>query len=562
MASSNSQLQLLQLPIEILTTIPISLPNRDIKNLRLTCKLLCNIAPLRLDRVFLSPHLCNLEVFRAIAQHETYRQQITEIVWDDALLRQIDTALCRPNRCSGHPPGVYCDLEYWDIDGDDNGDNQDDDDSDDSDDDGGIPYTFTRVCKKMVQELKRHINLRPNQPDSAMLAKLVAPISLERSWKHYQELVRQQLEAMATNADAEAFKYGLQRFPALRRVTITPAAHGWHLGQPLYETPMIRSFPPSFNYPIPFSWPIELHTSIGSILEYPLDYRWRAFRLAARALAANPTGHCVTEFVIDVNQLLTGLDANIFNEDCEEQRELLAIVRQPNFRRLDLPLVVFEQDVVGWRALKSGCLRRTLAAAPALEHFTLATDLEEGPDPEDQDSFYDPPGDGYSSFFSLFDLFPIHIWTRLRHFGLSRYPVHQGDLISLLKAMSPTLRSVELSFLFFRKDHGNYRDLLTDMRDQLGWRERPVGERPHVAIGLPEELDRRTRAIWADRPVEEYLYHDGANPFGADGWGVNQIPHGWGGVVRDSFDPSFERPWAEWNELEQLGHIDVKYSLF
>ena len=84
-------------------------------------------------------------------------------------------------------------------------------------------------------------------------------------------------------------------------------------------------------------------------------------------------------------------------------------------------------------------------------------------------------------------------WTHLRHFGLSRFAVRHGDLISFLEALPPTLRSVQLSFLFFLE--GCYRDLVADMRDRLGWRKRPVEQRRRVSIGLPDVLDDLKRRI-------------------------------------------------------------------
>jgi hypothetical protein len=64
----------------------------------------------------------------------------------------------------------------------------------------------------------------------------------------------QQESVLLTHADIDALKYGITRFPALKRITITPATHGF-LYTPLYETPMIRAFPYGFNYPIPRAWP-------------------------------------------------------------------------------------------------------------------------------------------------------------------------------------------------------------------------------------------------------------------------------------------------------------------
>jgi hypothetical protein len=47
---------------------------------------LSRIAHLRLKRVFLSANLRNIEVLRAIADHEVLRHNIVEIIWDDVRL--------------------------------------------------------------------------------------------------------------------------------------------------------------------------------------------------------------------------------------------------------------------------------------------------------------------------------------------------------------------------------------------------------------------------------------------------------------------------------------------
>lgn len=549
MASNPSTL--LQLPNEILTAIAVDLPNRDIKSLRLTCRALSAKSQLRWNRVFLSANLRNIQVFRAIADHDQIRQHIVEIVWDDARLDDEP-----PPMRSAHPASPHFDPDF-DPEFDDNHadddeyDDQYDDSDDDDDDDVEVPRWFAKACMQNLQFIKSHKNLDAHQPDQVALKKLVAPISLERSWEHYERLLRQQKEILTTNLDAEAFEYGLQRFPALQRVTITPAAHGWLL-RPLYETPMIRAFPPSFNYPIPCSWPVM--KQVQRLWENSSDVdknTWRAFRLVTRTLAARrlqrqaPT---VTEIVIDVNQVLTGLNAHIFDEDCREQRDLVSILQSPNFRRLDLALAVGGQEHYGWRAFHSGCLRRTLAAAPALEHASLTTDMIDMPDP-----YYNGLPSGDHHFVPLRNIFPVETWTRLRHFKLSHFAVRQNDLLSLLQVLPPTLRSVELSFLFFLE--GNHRDLVADMRDQLGWRQRPVEQRPRLAIGLVHGMETPRRGIWVDRLVERFMYHDEPNPFGSGGWGVNQIPYGCGGTVKDAFDPAYERPWVDFKKLQRLGFI-------
>lgn len=83
-----------------------------------------------------------------------------------------------------------------------------------------------------------------------------AQLPLNQCWVHYQQLRRQEDDVLVSDADEDAFVYALKRLPELRRVTITPAAHGR-----LYSYPstryrwMIRALPYSFNYPIPRGWP-------------------------------------------------------------------------------------------------------------------------------------------------------------------------------------------------------------------------------------------------------------------------------------------------------------------
>jgi hypothetical protein len=84
------QSQLTLLPAELYAYIASYLNGRDTKSVRLTSRILCDRTPLRIERVFLSANERNVDVFRAIADHERLRQHVTEIVWDDALLAASD----------------------------------------------------------------------------------------------------------------------------------------------------------------------------------------------------------------------------------------------------------------------------------------------------------------------------------------------------------------------------------------------------------------------------------------------------------------------------------------
>jgi hypothetical protein len=84
--SSQPPAPFLSLPNELVGSICHLLPNSTIKNLRLTCRFFADKAQLRLRRVFISPSLDNLGALRGIADHDTFRQGIEEIIWDDATL--------------------------------------------------------------------------------------------------------------------------------------------------------------------------------------------------------------------------------------------------------------------------------------------------------------------------------------------------------------------------------------------------------------------------------------------------------------------------------------------
>jgi hypothetical protein len=463
----------------------------------------------------------NVEVFRAIAEHETLRKGVTEIIWDDALLAE----------CVERDDDEF----YNEREG--------------LTDDETYPAWFARSCKENLEELTHRkgadVDDLPQHLEKGK--QMEAQLPLEVSYAYYQGLLMQQESILSTQADIDALKYGIIRFPALKRITITPAAHGF-LYTPLYETPMIREFPYGFNYAIPQAWPTVQPGY--SPYEAPSWYneaeksKWRGFRIILRTLAEQE--HCISEFILDVKGLCTGLNCHAFDESYEEYKHLVTLLRKPGFNRIDLALLVSAQQDKGWPSFRSGYLRRALGEAKDLQHVSLCTDL--GPNQE-----FDV-AEEESSVMPLRTIFPIDRWQQLRHFGLSGFVVRQDELISLLAAMPASLLSVELSFLFFYGD-SNYRNLLSDMRDKLGWRDRPACERPKVVMGGgtfgPVVVGRAT---WVEDEVSEFLYDDGPNPFGPEGDPYpNQIQMDFG-VERDEFEPAYERPWTDYDGLARLGY--------
>lgn len=66
----------------MLNQVVHELHNIDLKNLRQICTYFKDTTHLRLNCLFLSPNLHDVEVFRAVADHETSRLQVTEIIYD------------------------------------------------------------------------------------------------------------------------------------------------------------------------------------------------------------------------------------------------------------------------------------------------------------------------------------------------------------------------------------------------------------------------------------------------------------------------------------------------
>ncbi|KAI1340017.1 hypothetical protein F5Y15DRAFT_415442 [Xylariaceae sp. FL0016] len=314
---SSSTSVLVTLPGELFVAVASYLPNSAIKNLRLACKALHERAILRLERVFLSPNPRNIEVLRAIADHDEFRQHVVELIWDDAqLLGDVP-----------HPDEYLLPRDEPPLPWESPPPPQE------------FPRWYSQGCQDNILYLTggRNCVKRSTHPDlSAAKQKLDEFLRIEASWSHYQELYRQQRDTIVAGADIEALRYSLSRFPALRRITITPAAHGMPL-LPLYETPMIRALPTGFNYPLPRGWPTPGPNNEQYRLRPWVDDderekdKWRGFRIITRELANTQQKHHVTELVLDVHHLPTGLNCHIFEQPNEEYDNLVKIMQRPDF---------------------------------------------------------------------------------------------------------------------------------------------------------------------------------------------------------------------------------------
>jgi hypothetical protein len=508
-----------RLPNELANNIFDLLPNRDIKNLRLTCRHLNRHAPLRFNRVFISANPLNIEVFLAIANHDKFRQQVKELIWDDATLESLGS----------------------------NGNNTDDDYSSDEfetdDNDYQGHSRFQQRCREAIEDVEsRLVDKADGNEQQRLLDNLMPP---REALPYYERLVEEQAAVLESGADEQAVRYALResRFPNLMKVTVTPAAHGF-LFFPLYETPMIRAFPRGFVYPIPRGWTYAIGIYVPGRAE-PWEgedekKKWRGVQIMSRLLAHPEVPFNIPELSFDNHQLPTGINHYVFDQPNEVYDNLCRILEQPGFKRITLSVLMgwlSNQDAEDWNFLKKGKIRSALAKACDLEEITFQTDY-----PVDQHCWDSPAVDTVS----LFDIFPIDEWSTrksLKHFGLSGMQVTQEELISVLKKLPPTLQSIELSFLSVIEGTGNHAGILADIRDKLGWRHRPIDQR--IKVRMLVRLNQVTgRYICLDKEVNDYLYSDGPPPFGIDESGGSwaRITSG-AGTEYDEFDPDCVQPY-------------------
>lgn len=505
------QSSLLQLPAEILLLIASCLPNRDLKSLRLVNKLLGETTPLSFPRVFLSANSLDVEVFRSIANHPVFREQVTEIIWDDARF------VPAPVSWEDFKPFINRnDLQMGE----------------------GCPKWFSKQCKRNISNLQVRKYRDVDRPDHVARQRQVdAQMPLKDCWEYYSRVIKDQQAVIESLDDEKAFIYGIERFSQLMRVTVTPAAHG-RTFSPLYQTPTIRAFPYGFNYPIPRGWQIDPNE--GGIseplpwLEAKEEYKemWRGVRIALRVLST--TDHNVSELCFDSKELATGINYTIFAQPCEESNHFAAIMKRPGFRHLHLSLLVG----YGWiyndhEGFTSGYFSEAISLAKDLKYFHLTTALEGGIAGE--------------PVVPLKELIPIQQWPKLHHFGLSKLSINTSDLIDLLISASSSLQYVELGSLDLRND--DWSVLLERMRDELDWTKRDQLLRPTVKITMEMERMHSGRIAVLEDEVTNFLYGSGEIPTSD----VPNFPKLGMGTLHDIFEPEYTRPHVLIQELKELG---------
>ncbi|KAF5987036.1 hypothetical protein FCOIX_1213 [Fusarium coicis] len=453
------------LPAEVLNEVFHQLPNIDLKTLRQTCTYIKDSTHLRLNRLFLSSNLRDIEVFKAVADHETFRLQVTEIIYDDA---RFDAAhemewTSRYNE----------EKDIGEV--------------------TGVPEWYRHVYRENREDIRRYSPHHIQAKEA--LEHILSPAE---GFKHFKRLWQEQQETIATSRDADALKYGMLRFPNLRRVPLTED-HS--------------------NFPEARDW------------DRSEKDKWRGYCLVscivAQHLLENPESK-LAELAVDTNQLRTGISCRIFDDaENSEIKDLKAILSHPGFASLDLSL---------------HCGNHPLTNVIYVDDF----------DESDSDDYHDPDAEEVDHLIPLQSILPVKDWHQLRHFGLCRFIVKKDDVINVLEILSPTLTSVELSYLIFMPDSGDYHSLVQDMRQKLGWRERKAENQPKIVVRVDVRLGSVHGAYMMDvsREVTGFMYQDGENPFDEDEGSVehpyvpqSDYPEG-NGRLLDAFDPSFERPNA------------------
>ncbi|KAJ5100591.1 hypothetical protein N7456_006643 [Penicillium angulare] len=576
------------IPFELWREIFANLPNRDVKSIRLTSKYFSHAAELRFDRVFLSPNPLNIEVFRAIADHENFRQQVKEIIWDDARLSR------GPRRRTGMPGGesdisddeteeIAMSYNYrirglskdldWDFEDEIHGfdsvcDDEDDEDSEREEYDldelyhvrkganfknQNCPLWFKSGCLDSLEDIFERQGFdsciscdEPGFKTRKMIGASGLPLGL--CWEIYRELVWQQDDVLASKSDEKALIYGLARFPALTKVTVTPAAHGV-LWCPLYPTPMIRQLPHGFFYPIPRGWPLPRHAQDTEVEALPwssLDEknkeRFHGFRVVTRALAQQKNN--VLELSLDARQIRTGVNCTIFDYPCEEYDNFAALLKAPGFRRLDLALTIRGIHEAGenWKSFRNGRLHKALSETVDMEDMRFYTAgilyMYEGSEAN---------LNRYAAPVPLASIFPFEKWTKIRNFELSRFIVQQDDVLSCLSRLPVTLRSLSLSFLTFARQDHNWNTFLTAMRTAILERHLWPDQRPVVRIGVLKNTNLAGRDWWLEEEINEFLYENGPHPFDTKGWTTFAIRQKKGrSIEKDALDPDY-RLWEDYS---------------
>ncbi|KAM0418097.1 hypothetical protein ACHAPD_004450 [Fusarium lateritium] len=302
------------------------------------------------------------------------------------------------------------------------------------------------------------------------------------------ELVPGEDRMLESGEDVKAFEHTLGRFPSFRRVTISTKAHE-RLFMPMYETPMIRSFPYGFVYPVPrcrwetrtsaFLWKDE---QLETNLEYTIDRRGVC---SALRILARHGRHNVSEFIIEDPVAEAPHIPTPFDDQGHTLTDSLSLIQRPGFRKLDL----YANNLSSWY--------ETLEKAKNLKSLRISN--------------WKSPH--YSTEVAF-------VWEPER---TNAYKIGRQDLNIVITVVAPlaSLRSLELYCVIFLNEDRfedetymycslNPHNFLNELRG-TEWRSRSL--RPKVTIQLADDGWAYGKTLKLDSDIDDFLYGDGENPF-------------------------------------------------
>ena len=486
--SSHNPLTLLELPVELLKAIFALLPNRHLKNVRLTCYRLYDNAVLRLDRVFISPCRKNIDVCRAIASHSSFRLQVTEIIWD---YFRFERYLPRIEKV-----GIY----YGDV------------------ADGKCFREYDNAC------IENELQFAGDEDRLARYAELYANVdkdnlmSVEESFELYRRLYDDQQYFIGSGEDVAMFQSCLTAFPALQRVTVTSEAYRPPYLCSHFGTPLIRSFPPGFSMPLPWPWLFTRDLSPFPPSLNNVYQRYRCYEIVISELLNHSATTHVSELIIDVNYEPTEISHEFFS------RSPLYFLTTQLFktgilRRFDLAInVCGTAEHNDWFCFGGNLLHNALRyLSPRLEHFSLHTcDTRKKSSLSTADE----------RFPKLLSIIPIPSWPSLRSLTLSYLPTTISSLVSLLAVLRPTTKY--LTFDTLKLLDSTWHSVLERFKSDLAWKR----NHPTVTISIETEQPNRNHVLRDE--VGDFLEGCRPNPFVAAA-GKSVVKLGFG-RIRDDFD--------------------------
>jgi len=492
---------ILSCPDEVIELITSFLPNKDIKNVRLTNKRLRSTSILRIERVFISPSYRNIEVLYAIADHTEFRGYVKEVIWDDARY------------------GDFIDHRVADepvI-------NTGEDEEEEQPGRIGIQgYEFMCYGNMDSASLVRGRTGAEPKPDEKFM-------TVEESFYLYLQLYKEQQEIIKAGLDVKAFRMALSAFPLLDRVVVTSEAHMRQIQYPRYPTPLLRSFPPSFDYPSSSAWTGLSHDWVMWTSWEQARGIWPGFTTVLEELAK--CTRAIPELVIDVNWTSNGVGYHFFDANSHDYSHFETICSR-GLKRLDLAInVAHNEDCVGMSKLHAGPLRTTLERATSIEHFSLHTSANTR---QISNTFGDlVPFDGSSGSKDVLKALPIECWPLLKHLTISHIAVTASEFLLFLQQLPASLKSLQL--VDIKIFDGTWAKLLQSFKDDLHW----TTNKPEITIAHSQE--DQSRKVWISKDIAAFL-DGGENPF-VGRLGENEIQWGFG-TVRDDWDSTFEESWG------------------